>query len=120
MPTYSLSVQPYLDQYNKCYKKIVVINANPHGILSKYVKRINPPKLSSFKQDSPCCSNKKCIFVICDINDNCLDKFLSLDDIPNLFSFLITNGYTIDSKLTELMQNSKVKLSNDLLCFISI
>ena len=118
MPTYVLTVQPYLDQYNKCYKKIVTINIQPTGPLSQHVKRINPPKLSPFKQPSPCCPVSQCILAITDINDP--SQLMCANEIPNLFSFLSMNGYTIDTNLTKMMNESEVKLDNKLLCFITI
>lgn len=124
MPTYTLSTQLYLDQYNKSYKKIITINCNPCGPLSQHVKRINPPKLSPFKSTinytSTCC-----IFVITDINcnqsfnHNHTNDFMDVENIPSLFTFLSANGYTIDTKLTKMLQTSDIRLSNDLLCFIS-
>lgn len=121
MPTYTLSVEPYLDQYNKCYRKIVTINTNPIGPLSKYISRVNPPRLSPFKENTICCSKSNCIFAINNINPNsCSKDFMCVDSIPELFGFLTSNGYTIDTNLTKIMQKSNIKLSNDLLCFISI
>ena len=124
MPTYTLSVQPYLDQYNKCYRQIVTINTKPVGPLLQHIKLINPPKLSPFKESSPCCPANKCIFAIMDMGcHGCSgnnSNLMCVDDIPNLFSYLSSNGYTIDSGLTKLMQKSDVRLDNNLLCFISI
>ena len=123
MPTYTLSVQPYLDQYNKCYRKIITINSRPIGPLAKFVRQISPPKLSPFKEPSVCCPASKCIFAIADINCHGCggnNSLMCIDDIPDLFSFLTSSGYTIDSALTKLMQKSDVRLDNNLLCFISI
>jgi len=121
MPTYTLSVQPYLDQHNKCYRKILTINAKPTGPLAQYIKQINAPKLSPFKEPSACCPSNNCLLAITNINCNgCSSDLMCVDDIPNLFSFLSLNGYTIDTGLTKLMQKSDIRLNNDLLCFISI
>jgi len=121
MPTYTLSVQPYLDQYNKCYRKIITINMKPNGPLLQYVKQLSPPKLSPFKERSVCCPANSCIYAITDIGcAGCSGNLMCIDDIPNLFSFLSSNGYTIDSNLTKLMQKSDIRFNNDLLCFISI
>jgi hypothetical protein len=121
MPTYTLSVQSYLDQHNKCYRKILTINTKPTGPLSEHIKQINAPKLSSFKEASVCCPSNNCMFAITNINCNgCSNDLMCVDDIPNLFSFLSLSGYTIDTSLTKLMQKSDVRLNNDLLCFISI
>lgn len=124
MPSYTLSAQPYLDQRNKCYKKIITINCRPSGPLMNHVKQISPPKLSPFKESSSCYPSTNCIFAItamdCHANtSNCNDDLMAVDDIPNLFSFLSMNGYTIDSNLTNILQKSDIRLSNELLCFIS-
>jgi hypothetical protein len=121
MPNYTLSTQPYLDLHNKCYKKIITINCRPNGPLLDHVKQISPPKLSPFKESSSCYTSTNCIFAITAIDCSNLshDNLMTIDDIPNLFSFLSMNGYTIDSNLTKILQKSNIRLSNDLLCFIT-
>lgn len=119
MPTYSLTVRPYLDQHNRCYKKIITINAMPSGALGQYVRRINAPKLSPFKDASPCCPSSGCLYALAGLG-GCRTELMCVDDVPDLFGFLSTNGYTIDSDLTKMMQKSAVRLDNDLLCFITI
>jgi hypothetical protein len=34
------------------------------------------------------------------------------NEIPNLYSFLTANGYQIETQLTNMMNNSEVKLTN--------
>ncbi len=118
MPTYMLTVQTYLDQLDKCYKKIIVINSEPQGNLRNFVTRLRPNKLSPFKQNSNCGCSQSCIYAFKN-SDGC-NKLLTVDDIPTLFNLIMQNGYTIDSGLTKMMNKSKVQVSNDLLCFITI
>ena len=113
---YLLSVQPFLDQHFKCYKNIITININPEGPLKNYVKRINPPKLSPFKERSPCCDEPQCILALKSINDP--SKLMCVDEIPSLLAFLTTNKYEIDTSITKIMMKSDVKLQNKLLFFI--
>jgi hypothetical protein len=117
MVLYTLSTQPFYDQIQQCYRKIVTINTEPAAPLKTLTKRIHPPKLSPFQQQSVCCPQPNCIYVI--LNPNNLHEYLCVNDIPNLFSYLVTNGYTIDTNITKMMNESEVKMDNKLLCFIS-
>ena len=52
--TVTLFSQPYLDRFNQCYKNIITINMMPQGPLAQFVRRIQFPPLSEFKQPGPC------------------------------------------------------------------
>ena len=115
---YSLTSHPYYDTCNGCYRNILVLNKEPAGPLKKIVKRINPTLLSPF-QDPPmnCCDNDRCVYAIHNRNGHGL---ACVDSVPELFSFLLSNGYQIDTSITTMMQKSPVKLNNNsLICFIS-
>jgi hypothetical protein len=116
--TYAITSQPYYDTYNTCYKNILVINAFPQGPLATIVKKIHTPKLSPFKQSSPCCPIENCVYAIYKIDN--LNELMNPDDIPNLFSYLIENGYKIDTSITKMMNTSDIKTTNKLLCYISL
>ena len=117
MPSYSISSQTYYDCYTECYKNILTINKNPVGHLSTIVKRIQTPKLSPFQEYSNCCSNDNCAFALYKIHNNC--ELMTPDDIPDLFNFLLSNDYKIDTSITKMMNGSDVKMTNKLVCFIS-
>ena len=110
---YVLYLEPYLDTINKTYKKIITINNNPDGPLKNYVKHFNAPKLSPFKSNE----NQSCKYGIISFLDN--NEFMTVNETSELFSYLISNGYTIDTTITSMMQNSDIKLDNKLLCYIS-
>lgn len=117
MPTYMLSVEPYLDEKNKTYCKIISVNIKPDGPLMSKVSRIKNVKLSPFKgnDNDNCYSNcKYAIRSFCDCH-----SLMNPDEIPELFNFLLSNGYSIDSNLTKMMNKSKVQLKKDILCFIT-
>ena len=116
--TYAITSQPYYDTYNTCYKNILVINIFPQGPLAKLVKKIQTPKLSPFKQSSPCCPIENCVYAIYKMDN--LTELMNPDDIPNLFSYLIENGYKIDTSITKMMNSSDIKTTNKLLCYISL
>jgi len=115
---YTLSYQAFYDSVNQCYKPIIVIDRKPNKPLSNIVKTLHTPKLSSFQQSTPCSPIKTCVEAI--YNPENTNELLSMSDISILFSFLNSNGYTIDTKLTNMLNNSNINMSNKLICFISI
>ena len=50
MPTYQLQSYVYLDSYNECYKKIIIINTMPIGPLQNLIKTLQNKKVSPFKK----------------------------------------------------------------------
>lgn len=117
MKTYTLSATVYLDKHHKCYKKIVTINKKPKGSLGKHVRRMHYNKISPFKESTPCNEIKNCFFALTDFDDK--HRLLTVDKIPHLFSYLMEHDYKIDTKITKMMNQSKVQLDPDLICFIS-
>jgi hypothetical protein len=116
--TVTLFSQPYLDKYNQCYKNIVTINLVPQGPLGQFVRRVQFPPLSEFKQPGPCSHIKNCGFALVSLNsDNCCAKngsnLMIVDEIPNLVSFLLTNGYTIDTSLTKMFNTSDIRFQTE-------
>ncbi len=138
MVMYSIVGAPFYDERNQCYKKIIRINKMPNGNLTQIVKRIRSPRLSHFDTygcsggsgdsggnggNGDCCGsgsngfNPPCIFAI--FNPNHKNKLLTVDEIPDLMTFLVDNGYTIDTSITKMLMKSNVKPSNDLICYVS-
>jgi hypothetical protein len=127
--TVSLFSQPYLDKYNQCYKNIVVLNLIPQGPLAELVKFINFPKLSEFKQSTPCNKIKQCGYALMSL-DGCstgCSKFgedlMSVDEVPTLISYLVSNGYSVDTSITKMFNQSEIRfdtnIGNKLICFIT-
>ena len=127
--TCMLSTKVFLDTFNQCYKNIIVINLPPEGPLGKIVGRLKMPPLSPFNVPGPCCNRigyKDCSLALFSLQGcngigngrgNCL---MNDDEIPDLFSFLLSNGYKIDTSLTKMMNQSEVKINdNKILCFIT-
>ena len=138
---YSLVSIPYYDHLTQCYKKVVKLSHAPpsDSPLNAIIRRVGPIRLSPFQVNSAfsgcsggggggggggsggCsgCGNTSqcCNLLITSLQDK--THLMCIDDIPTLFSFLVTNGFTIDTSITKMMQNSNVKLSNDLICFFS-
>ena len=123
--TFSLYSQPYLDTYNQCYKNIVTINAIPKGPLASIVKRIQFPALSEFKDYGSCNSTKKCGLALLSIDDTCFCKndLMDVNEVPNLISYLLSNGYTVDTNITKMLNQSDIRFqtnnANILICFVT-
>jgi hypothetical protein len=127
--TVSLFSQPYLDTYNQCYKNIVVVNLKPQGPLADLVSFVKFPKLSEFKQEGPCNPIKQCGYALMSLgtcSTGC-GKFGSdlmvVDEIPTLISYLVSNGYTVDTSITKMFNQSEIRfdtnIGNKLICFVT-
>ena len=118
MTTYTLFSQVYLDTYNQCYKNIITINIPPKGPLKDLTRRVIFYPLSTFKQIG---MRKQCGIGFKSINNDC--HLMTTCETPELFSFLLANGYKIDTSITEMLNNSDIKLgtndSKKMICFIT-
>ena len=121
--TVSLFSQPYLDTYNQCYKNIVVVNFPPQGPLANLVVRVNFPPLSEFKQPGPCTPLKQCGLALVSLDGQFNNGLMDVNEVPNLISFLVSNGYTVDTSITKMFNDSEISFNantgNKLICFIT-
>ena len=124
--TYTLFSQPYLDTYNQCYKNIITINQPPNGPLNKLLRKVKFYPLSQFKQPNACNRYQPCGFSFQSLNYDCGKNGTNLmvvDEIPELFGFLLANGYTIDTSITKMLNNSDIRIdtneSKKIICFIT-
>lgn len=116
---YTIQISNFLDSFNKCYKKILVINNFPNGPLKDYISRIPNKKLSPFQSNTPCCPSESCIFVINSISNNYYNNFMTIDEIPELICFLENNNYVIHEKMNEIINDSSINFKNPLLFFFT-
>lgn len=121
--SYIISIRVYLDTCTGCYKNIITINNLPEGPLRKLVGKLQMPQLSPFKTQSSCGYNKDCALALYSVNEcdnDCRGCIMNESNIPELFSFLMSTGYTIDTSLTKLLNKSEIKINDDkVLCFIT-
>ena len=115
MNTFTISCIPYYDRINQCYKSILSVNGIPNGPLKQLIRRVEYNKLSPFQQDGPCYKYDKCKYVIA--GDSC-GGFMTNEEIYNLSSFLLSNGYQIENQLTTTLNNSSIKLQRSKLLYI--
>jgi hypothetical protein len=118
---YTIVIQNYYDTALQYYRNILILNKEPIGPLNKYIKKIPMPYLSPFKNnfsnDMNNTNNNNCLYAIIDFMDN--SKLMCVNNIPDLFSFLINNGYIIDNNLTKIIKNTTCASKNDLICYIT-
>ena len=120
--SYVLSIEPYLNTYSKQYQNIITIDKMPIGPLSQLVTHFNSQKLSPF-QISNNDTNNWCKYAIRRYYNggiNREDCFLTADDVPSLLGYLTTNGYTINTSITKIMQKSNISLlPKKMICIVT-
>ena len=120
--TFTISSQPFYDQYNQCYMNIMSVNMMPKGPLQNFVRRLQMPKLSPYQGDSVCDPIEKCALAIFNvevpgsINGN-TRNLMHTSAIPNLVSFLLNNGYQFETQITNMLTASGITQTNKRLCF---
>ena len=114
--TFTITSSPYYDRCSQQYQNILMLNIEPDGPLRRFVRRIQLPRLTPFQTDRV---EEKCGLVITNfLNNNYNHNYnnnknglMTPNDIPDLYSFLTANGYQIDTQLTNMMNQSQVKLT---------
>jgi len=111
--TYALYSKTYLDPYTKEYKNIITISSAPKGELSNLIRKTIFETLSRFKKREAGCSLLFRSFKF-------YNEVMTLDELPELFTFLASNGYEIDTELTKMLNTNKNMIDNDqkLIAFI--
>jgi hypothetical protein len=129
--TFTITTQPYYDEYYKTYKNILMINIEPPGPLKQFVKRCKMNKLSPYQINRGSNVFRQCGLAIVRgfalnssniyngypyLGENSED-FMTPDEIPDLISFLLANGYQIDTQITNMLNQSEVKFDNKKIVF---
>jgi len=134
--TISLFSQPYYDPCSQCYYNIVTMNLPPRGPLLKLTRRVKLYPLSHFKSPGNCTRVQTCGLGLRSLrgladfnfgnnynNNYSCSEFMTVDEVPDLFSFLLANGYTIDTRITNMMNQSSIRYktnnSNELIALIT-
>lgn len=142
--TFTISSIPFYDKTKQYYKNILVVNVEPGGPLNNFVQKINIPNCSSFGNNSS--SLYTCTLAIrrhfvrkqntapvmnpfkLVLHNNYSttgtkfdgsDDLLSPDDIPNLMNYLLSNGYQIETQLSNMLNTSLVKTDIQKILFMA-
>jgi hypothetical protein len=117
--TFVLYSRPFLNRnnYDQSYSNIVTINVEPKGPLRRFVRRVRFERLSEFKE--PNCN--QCGLALQSFIRG--ERLMITDEVPDLFSFLLSNGYKIDTSLTKMMNTSDIRFhtdnANKIICFVT-
>jgi hypothetical protein len=117
--TFTITSQPFYDQYNECYKNIIMVNLEPQGPIRQIVRRIKLPKLSPYTNQC----YKICGFALQSLHGinyrvNSCCNLMTPDEIPDLITFLTQHNYQIETQITNMLNQSEIKLSDKKIGFI--
>tara|TARA_Y100000992_G_scaffold69024_1_gene43096 strand:+ start:3725 stop:4114 length:390 start_codon:yes stop_codon:yes gene_type:complete len=118
--SYNLFVVNYYDNLSKNYYKIVSINKIPKGELSKYIKKISIKNISTDNERN----TEYCSYVISSSilnNNNNILNICTINDINEIYEFLINNNYSINNELNKCLKlNDNLKIFNNKKLLFSI
>jgi hypothetical protein len=129
-------LEPILNSYYKTYQNVITFNHIPSGPIREMVTTIRVPQLSTFQSFSPFYGNgggggvENCLPVLMryPIGYNGVasgyngvasgysafikntDAAMGADDIPSVLSYLLENGYSVDTKMTRMLQSSEINI----------
>ena len=114
---YALYRQPYFDTKQQTYRNAITIDTKPQGPLRAIVRQI---KNSLFAQ--PGCYpdfEPKCAWAFFFLITPC--KLMTIEELPQLFTFLLSNGYKIDTTITKMLNDGDIRMQpgNNLIAFIT-
>jgi hypothetical protein len=116
---FTLSSRPYLDTTTQNYVNVVVLNHHPQGPLEKMVRQTKFAYLSPFQRNNnnnnnyySCNNNNLCALTLVSPCNNKLG-IMTVDEVPTLYSFLLSNGYTIDTSLTKMTMVTGIQFQSD-------
>jgi hypothetical protein len=120
--SYSISSVPFYDTRQQQYIKILCVNSaavQVMGPLAARVKTVRPLRLSGLQGTE----TNNCIHALA---SSSFSDYMTPDDLPELFAFLATNGYTVDLGLTKLAAKHQTSgtsgtnaNANALVCLVS-
>jgi hypothetical protein len=117
--SFVLYLEPFLNTYYSTYQNIITLNTLPSGPLSNMVVPYSMEKLSPFQEAGVFSGNLgfrgNCTLVllrypkgVCGgINLKNTDTFMGADDIPSVISYLLSNGYRVDTDITKMLFKSR-------------
>jgi hypothetical protein len=97
------------------------MNLPPRGPLLKLTRRITMYPLSPFKTPGECGRIQTCGLALRTLrgfgnfnnNNNFCSDLMTVDEIPDLFSFLMSNGYKVDTSITKMLNQSSIRFKTN-------
>tara|TARA_A100001011_G_scaffold103775_1_gene109716 strand:+ start:979 stop:1347 length:369 start_codon:yes stop_codon:yes gene_type:complete len=117
---YSIMSMPFYIHSKECYIKVLTLDRMPApgSSLNQIVKRVTIPKLSQFQQATACNPIERCGNVFIKPGCSCND-YATEEDLPIIFTFLSQNNYTINTNVTQMLNQGNVQSRYSLICYIN-
>jgi len=115
--TYSILSFTFYDNKQDMYIKSFSLDRMPSASepIYRIVKKIVLPKLSPFQQQDER-SRSQCGNII--MNPHNLFDYSRTDDLPILLTWLMHNGYVVDTSITKMINQGDVRMKSPIVCFI--
>tara|TARA_B100001093_G_scaffold517946_1_gene601090 strand:+ start:426 stop:833 length:408 start_codon:yes stop_codon:yes gene_type:complete len=116
--TINIYTTPYYDSISNNYYHIIILNNKPVGPLKNYIKIIHikngSSRISRINESYCGYGISKDIVSSDSLNSNRLKiNICTIDDISEIYDFLINNNYILNSDLTELYNKNTHMITND-------
>lgn len=113
MNTTNLFLENYYDFHNTSYYQILTLNNIPNGPLQSYIKQISIKNVIKINN----ANTNYCSYVITKniLNNNSNSNitnfinnkfnYCTIEDVTQIYDFLINNNYTINNELTNIIKS---------------
>jgi len=123
--SFVMYLEPILNSYYKTYQNVITLSIMPSGPLANMVTSMSTTKLSPFQESgafsSPGMFSDNCVYVLLRYPKQGSgfggrgsikhpDYFMGADDIPSVLSWLVSNGYSIDTDITKMLYKSRITI----------
>jgi hypothetical protein len=116
----ALYLEPILHSLSKQYVNVLTVSAIPAGPIKEMVTHMNAPRLSPLHAFPPATFSPfgNCTYVLCRYpggagirnGGNYANGYMFAEDIPNVYNYLLQNGYRIEERLTHMSFDSPVNM----------
>lgn len=123
MNNFTLSSQVYYDKFMQTYYNIIVINTMPTGPLSRMVRRLPTPNMRPYNIQMDAWNypaRRPCLLALASLHPRSYYSYMSVEEVPDLFSYLLANGYKIDTHITTIMTNQNIRYTDgNIIAFVT-
>ena len=107
-----LFITIYYNNIDNNYYKLLSLNKIPNGPLKKYVNNIsvtNPSTKINKSKENYCILAINSSILTTNYSNNNFNKYINLctiDDITEIYEFLINNNYVVNNELSNILNNN--------------
>ena len=106
---YAIYTMPYLDTFMKSYYNILIVEPLPEN-LNSMVRKITPPNLTNNPNNGYNRFPLHCIHAFISTKNS--NELMKIDELPTLFSSLVSQGFKIDTSITKMLLKSGITPDN--------